>query len=94
MTLRITSIGAFTARDEDIDRGLLAWLTVAVNDQLMLDGLTLRRTRAGGLRLGYPERTDRRGGRHPIIRPLDDESRRAFEAAVFEQLGLASEAAP
>ena len=56
--------------------------------QLTLDGLTLRRSSTGRPYLAYPSREDRRGGRHPIIRPVGEIARRTFERQVFEALGL------
>ena len=85
-SLEVTSLGVVCASDADRDRGLLGWVTIAVNNALMIDGIALRRTRDGRLALSYPTRTDRQGKRRPIVRPLDDETRLALERQVLDQL--------
>ena len=67
--------------------GLLGYVGLRLGD-LCLDGLTLRRTTYGELRLSYPARRDRSGRDHPLVRPVDDAARRVIEAQVFEALGL------
>ncbi|MEQ1633387.1 MAG: hypothetical protein ABL997_13500, partial [Planctomycetota bacterium] len=53
--------------DEDVRTGLLGYLSVTVGN-LVLDGLTLRRTAAGKFAISFPARTDRHGNRHPSVR--------------------------
>jgi hypothetical protein len=49
-----------------------------------MDSVSVRRTPRGDLRLGYPERTSRRGGmRHPIVAPLAENVRQGVEAQVL-----------
>ncbi len=79
MTFRVTDVKFAPGADRDIERGLLGYLVVTLNGGLRLDGLTLRRTRAGKLVVSFPRR---RGG----VRPLDDTARRAIEAAVLGAL--------
>ena len=55
---------------------------------LHVDGIALRRTTAGRPALSFPERTDRTGRRHAIVRPIDDEARQRIEHVVFAALGL------
>ena len=84
------SVLTFTsASPADVQQGLLGWLSVRVDDSLVLDGIALRRTRNGQLTLSFPERRDSNGRRHPLIRPLDDGARRAIERQILEALGLA-----
>ena len=64
--------------------GLIGWLSIYYG-LLVLDGLTVRRTADGKFALSFPARTDRAGNRHCYIRPVDDDARRAIEAAVFHQ---------
>ena len=79
--------------DADARSGLLAYLSVFYG-QLVLDGLTVRRTAGGRLTLSFPERRDRQGRRHPYIRPVDDDARRAIEKAVFGAAAVAEAVDP
>jgi hypothetical protein len=74
-------------------RGLLGYLTMKVGG-LRIDGITLRRDAAGGLRLSYPERIDSRGHRHPLVWPLDAATRAAIESAAFQALDLQADFGP
>jgi DNA-binding cell septation regulator SpoVG len=78
---------------EDERAGLLGYLSVFYG-ALVIDGVTVRRTEAGKLTLSFPERRDGRGRRHNVVRPIDDEARRAIEAAVFAQATVAREVEP
>jgi DNA-binding cell septation regulator SpoVG len=69
-------------------RGLVGYVSATVNGSLSLDGLTLRRTRAGRLALSFPARRDSKGDLHPVVRPLTDAVRREVERQIFEALGL------
>lgn len=89
--LTISGVTLHAAPPEDVRRGLLGWVTCTIADALVLDGITLRRTLEGRLTLSFPARSDRRGRQHPFVRPLDDPTRRAIEAAVFRALGLDGE---
>jgi DNA-binding cell septation regulator SpoVG len=88
VSLTVTSAGIVYASEPDNCRGLIGYITLAFNDALMVDGITLRRTRDGAYRLSFPERTDGRGRRHPIVRPLTAEDRASIEGQVFDQLGI------
>jgi len=79
--------------DEDIRSGLLGYVSIYVGD-FVLDGLTVRQTVAGRLTLSFPERRDRRGGRHPYIRPIDDAARQRIERAIFASATEITEASP
>ncbi len=68
--------------------GLLAFISFRLNGCLRIDGVTLRRTDAGDWALSFPERRDRLGRSHQIVRPLDQQTRRKIEHQVFTQLGL------
>ena len=70
--------------DDDIRTGLLGFLSVYYGD-FAIDGITLRRTTDGRLVLSYPERKDKRGGRHPIVRPVDDAARQRIEKAILSE---------
>jgi len=68
--------------------GLLGWVSVTFAGVLSLDGIGIRRTRAGRLVLSFPSRRDSRGTRHPFIRPANNRARKFLEASVFRALGL------
>ena len=74
------------ASDADLRTGLLGYLSVFYG-VLVLDGITLRRTVDGRFRLAFPSRTDRRGQKHSIVRPVDDDARQAVERELLGQLG-------
>ena len=86
---RVSEVRFHRAADQDVGTGLLGYVAFRYGD-MQLDGVTVRRTRAGGLTLAFPERRDSAGRRHPLVRPLDNETREAIEAQVFAALGLAS----
>jgi hypothetical protein len=67
--------------------GLLGYITLEVGGLLAVDGVALRLTRDGRLRLSFPERTDRSGPRRSLIRPVDAAARDFIEAAVLAALG-------
>ena len=69
--------------DDDVRAGLLAYVQIAYGDVLI--DVTARRTADGRLVLSYPERKDGKGRRHSVVRPIDDEARKAIEAAVFRE---------
>ncbi len=75
------------ASKADAERGLFGFIAFRLG-MVEVDGVTLRRTRAGELTLSYPARRDRNGQDHPYVRPLDDATRRAIESRVFDELGL------
>ena len=71
--------------------GLLGWVTFILDGCLAVDGVAVRRTTFGLLTLSFPARTDAGGRRHPIVRPLDEETRRDIESQVFSSLGIGQE---
>ena len=73
------------ASGDDLMRGLVAYVRVRYGT-LLIDGITLRMTRAGEPTLGWPARRDRQGRDHPLVRPFNDEARRELEQAVFAEL--------
>ena len=86
-TIRIRSWVAGTA--DEVRTGLLGYLSVTVGN-LVLDGLTLRRTAAGTFAISFPARTDRHGNRHPYVRPIDDDARRQIEHELLRQIAQSS----
>ena len=92
--LQMSNIRFVAASPRERDRGLLGWVSCCLNGALKLDGIALRRTVTGQLRLSFPERRDLAGGSHPYIRPLSDAARRAMEAQVFAALGIEGNVGP
>lgn len=72
--------------EADLASGLVGYLSLFVGN-LVVDGVTLRRTRSGRLALSFPIRTRSSGERHSLVRPVDDEARRAIERMIFAELG-------
>lgn len=72
--------------DADLRTGLIGYLSVFYG-VLVLDGITLRRTADGRFVLSFPSRADRRGKKHSIVRPVDDDARQAVERELLGQLG-------
>lgn len=70
----------------EVRAGLIAYIALDYGD-LILDGITLRRTAEGRFALSFPARTDRVGRRHAYIRPIDATARAQIEAAVLALLG-------
>lgn len=83
------------ARAEELERGLLGYVVLRVGG-LVVDGVTVRRTREGRLALAFPVRTDRIGKRHAIVRPWSRAAREDIErqvlARLVDQLGPARDA--
>lgn len=74
--------------DDDVRGGLLGYVSIIFGD-VVIDGLTVRRTAGGRLTLSFPERRDRQGRRHPYVRPVDDDARRRIERAIFGEATVA-----
>jgi hypothetical protein len=70
---------------DDERAGLLGYLSIFYGD-LVLDGLTVRKTSDGRIGLGFPARTDRVRRRHPTVRPTDDAARQQIEREVLKAL--------
>jgi len=80
-------LSSFTpGSSRDVRAGLLGWIVVEFGGLARLDGITLRRTAAGRLTLSFPERRDRSGKRHAVVRPLDSDARQEIERQVLDQL--------
>ena len=86
--LLISEVKFSAALPDDVDAGLLGWVSCTLNESLRLDGIALRRSADRRLVLSFPSRRDRAGREHPIIRPLDDTARLEIEHQVFGALGL------
>jgi len=71
----------------DAAAGLVGFVSFAYGE-LRLDGVSLRRTAVGRLALAFPERRDREGRRHPLVRPVNAAARAVIEREVLVALGL------
>jgi DNA-binding cell septation regulator SpoVG len=79
--------------DSDIRSGLLGYVSVFYGD-LVLDGITVRRTSEGRMTLSFPQRRDGRGRSHPLFRPVDDAARLRIERAIFDAATVAEQVTP
>lgn len=68
---------------DDLRLGLIAYVRISL-DRVLID-VTARRTAEGKLTLSYPERRDGKGRRYSVVRPIDDDARRAIETEVFRE---------
>lgn len=82
----VTDVRITAALCHDLESGLLAYVSCTVAGVLRIDGLTVRRTRAGDHRLSFPARRDRRGLEHPYYEALDAATEHALEEAVLAAL--------
>jgi hypothetical protein len=65
----------------------LAYVSFRISNALLVDGVTVRRTRDNRITLSWPTRSDGAGRRHPLLRPLDDLSRQRLEAQIIKAIG-------
>jgi hypothetical protein len=86
MSLTISDIRFAPARLELRSRGLLGWVCCALNGELQLDGIALRKTLEGKHRLSFPRHVDANGTEHDLIKPLSNGVRDAIEAQVIGDL--------
>ncbi len=91
--IRIAGVKLTASSSREGERGLLGWVSFELNQILRIDGVVLRRTSRGSLSLSFPERRDRRGQCHQIVRPLSNRTRMEIEDQVFQALRL-GEAVP
>ena len=73
------------ASQDQVRDGLLGYVSFLLDGRVRLDGITVRRTAAGEVRLSFPAKRTRSGDR-PYIRPIDDATREAIERQVFAAL--------
>ncbi len=83
----VSDIRFSPATAADRKSGLLGWIEATVG-HVRIDSVAVRRSRNGRYVLSFPQRRDRRGSPHPVVRPRDDASRRLLEEAVIRALGL------
>ena len=90
----VTKVHFTAASQDDVQLGLLGWASCLVNGGLELDGLTIRRTRAGRHAVSFPSRRDGSGRERFYVRPIDDQARREIERQILGALQFGEEAAP
>jgi DNA-binding cell septation regulator SpoVG len=86
---QVSDVRFVAASDADHARGLLYFVSFD-SGPFRVDGVTVRRTRDGRRALSFPARHDGSGRQRPIVRPVDDDARRAIEAQVFAALEVKS----
>ena len=89
MTTRptITRIRFRPASRRDVSEGLLGWLKFE-HGNLLVEGVMVRRTRAGTVALSFPRHVDREGRMRYPVRPISDGARRAIEKQILAELKL------
>ena len=83
--LLVTNVVMTDASPEEVRRGLIGYLTIELAGGLVIEGATLRRSRAGVRSVSFPR--NRRG--YPYIWLRTQIARRDLEQQVFEKLGIA-----
>ena len=66
--------------------GLIGWASFSLDSRFKVAGVSVRRTRSGRRVLSYPVRDDGVGLRWELLKPLDDETRRAVEEQVLAMI--------
>jgi hypothetical protein len=89
--VRVTDLRFSEAPEAATRTGLLGWVRFTLNDLVVIDGATLRRTRDNRLTLSFPVRYDARGAQFFAVRPLNSAARFAIEEQVFSALGIKAE---
>ena len=84
--ITVSGVRFSPAGESEQRSGLLGWVACS-HGLVRLDGIVLRRTREGKLRLSF----SRGRGKCPPVRPLDDEARRAIERQILEAIDLDGE---
>ncbi len=70
---------------------LLGFVSFRLGHAVVVDGVAVHRSGDGAVRLAFPQRIDRAGGKHAIVRPFDQAARDAITAqvaAVLQDLGV------
>ncbi|MBL8800451.1 MAG: hypothetical protein JNN27_00525 [Planctomycetes bacterium] len=86
MTPLISSLRFLRASKLEQQRGLLGWVSAELAGVVRIDGLIVRRTLRGDVRVFPPERVDRRGRRHRVMDVVDPQLEQAWEAEILAAL--------
>jgi len=92
--LLVTDVRMLEASPAEVRRGLLGFITCTLGGRILLDGLTLRRSRAGRLYVSFPRPRDAYGRERAVVRPLNASAQREIEAQTFLALGIHPRALP
>ncbi len=65
--------------------GLLGFLRLVLNDTVVIDGITIRRTLQGTIVVSWPEH-HRRGASRRVVHPRDEDSRAFIEREILRVL--------
>ena len=84
--LQLADIRCVHAGARDVAKGLLAFVSFRIGNALLVDGVTVRRTRDNRIVLSWPCRLDSAGQKHAILRPLSDEARKQLERRILKAL--------
>ena len=80
------------ASDRECSRGLLGFISFRYGD-LLIDGVTVRKTRDSRIVLSFPLSHSKSGRQHANLRPIDARARAEIEAAILGALDLPEHAA-
>jgi len=86
MTPSVTSVRFLPASRLDRQQGLLGWVSAELAGVVRVEGLVLRRTARGAVRVFPPERVDGTGRRHRVVDVIDSRLERAWEAEILVAL--------
>lgn len=81
----ISNLCFVRAQHFDVADGLLGWARFEIGP-LIVDGVAVRRTRAGHFALSYPKRHDRAGREHTIVIPSSLDGAKLIEQQVLREL--------
>lgn len=65
--------------------GLLGFLRLVLNDTVVIDGITIRRTLQGAIVVSWPE-PHTRGSSRRVVRPRDEDARAFLEREILKVL--------
>lgn len=79
----VSAIIISPAPPSEAERGVLAWVSCTLAGRCRIDGLAIRRTLQGELRVTFPARRDRGGRRHAYVWPIDRDDRASIEHEIL-----------
>jgi len=87
---RISHVVFTAAGPSDRTRGLVGFVRFLLDEHLVVDGVTVRRTLANEYRLSWPKRSDSGGRQHFVLRPAGDPERLELERQILGAISLGS----
>ena len=84
--LSVSQVAFSPAPELDQVGGLLGWARVTFDAGLAIDGVAVRRTQDGRLRLSLPRRRDGQGRHHCIVSLTSAAARHSVETQVLREL--------